>query len=79
MQLRHWSLWQEQQVVPKHEWIASMSTEDAQALMDLPFSLNLPELGLLVVHAGIVPEGGLLESITLGKACLCLLYDCAML
>ncbi|KIZ04488.1 hypothetical protein MNEG_3468 [Monoraphidium neglectum] len=41
----------------KHKWAAGLS-EDREALdylTRLPFSISLPQLGLLVVHAGVIP------------------------
>mmetsp|Transcript_22596 Transcript_22596/g.62419 ORF Transcript_22596/g.62419 Transcript_22596/m.62419 type:complete len:416 (-) Transcript_22596:614-1861(-) len=55
--LRQWNLWRKDGSTPKYDWIASMTAEDAAVLDNLPFSLNIPELGVVVVHAGIVPRG----------------------
>eukprot|EP00983_Pelagomonas_calceolata_P096669 1158157-Pelagomonas_calceolata.AAC.3 len=43
-----------------------MTAEDAAVLDNLPFSLNIPELGVVVVHAGIVPRGDTALDVLIG-------------
>lgn len=39
----------------KYAYADELSTEDAQYLRNLPYTISLPTLGALVVHAGLVP------------------------
>lgn len=44
-----------EEVKKKFQWVPAMSQEHLAYLHGLPFSLLLPELRVLVVHAGLVP------------------------
>ncbi len=48
-----------------------MRAEDAEALDRLPFSLSIPELGLVIVHAGLVPQGECACMCVCVLVCLC--------
>lgn len=39
----------------KYKWIEQLSRSDIQYMADLPYSLLLPSLNSIVVHAGLVP------------------------
>ncbi|XP_046361405.2 bis(5'-nucleosyl)-tetraphosphatase PrpE [asymmetrical]-like isoform X2 [Haliotis rufescens] len=39
----------------KHKWIKDMTTQDHHFLSQLPFTIGIPSLNSIVVHAGIVP------------------------
>lgn len=43
----------------KNNWVREMGPDDAQWLGEMPFTLALPVLRTLIVHAGIVPGRGL--------------------
>lgn len=45
----------------KHPYVDKLSAADAQYLRDLPYTISLPTLDAVVVHAGLVP-GVALES-----------------
>ena len=47
---------------PPPEWVKDMSEEEARYLRYLPFSIALPHLNALVVHAGLVPDVPLHEQ-----------------
>ena len=42
----------------KHEWVRDLKDPDVEFLSSLPWSLSVPSHGLIIVHAGIVPEVG---------------------
>lgn len=44
---------------PENSWIGRLSGQHARFLQELPYTLNLPSLNVLVVHAGLVPGQGL--------------------
>ncbi|GIL43929.1 hypothetical protein Vafri_1513 [Volvox africanus] len=44
-----------QQLNPKFEWVRNMTDEEAAILLRLPFTVSIPEYGIVVVHAGFVP------------------------
>lgn len=39
----------------KWPWVTGMSQEDVELLRSLPFSLQIPSHGVVIVHAGLVP------------------------
>ena len=39
----------------KNNWISQMSPEDKQWLCDLPYTIRIPDKGVIIVHAGFVP------------------------
>ena len=39
----------------KFQWLQELGEERAKWLAQLPFSLSVPSLSLLVVHAGLIP------------------------
>ncbi len=43
-------------------WVTGMGAQDMEMLEELPFSLVLPEWGVAVVHAGLVPGVGMGEQ-----------------
>lgn len=44
-----------QTVKPRMAWITDVSPDELAYLNSLPYSLSLPDYGVLVVHAGLVP------------------------
>lgn len=40
---------------PKNKWMEDVSEEELRFLMDLPYSIAIPSLNALVVHAGVIP------------------------
>ena len=39
----------------RYAWADALTTDDKQWLCDLPYSISIPQLNALVVHAGVVP------------------------
>uniref|UniRef100_A0A090X8Z6 Putative ser/thr protein n=1 Tax=Ixodes ricinus TaxID=34613 RepID=A0A090X8Z6_IXORI len=50
------------QLYPENSWIGRLSDQHAHFLQELPYTLGLPSLNALVVHAGLVPGQGLATS-----------------
>ncbi|EEC19795.1 conserved hypothetical protein [Ixodes scapularis] len=50
------------QLSPENSWIGRLSGQQARFLQELPYTLSLPSLNALVVHAGLVPGQGLATS-----------------
>jgi bis(5'-nucleosyl)-tetraphosphatase (symmetrical) len=46
----------------RYQWLASLTEEDVQYLETLPYSISIPELGCIIVHAGMVPNVPLQEQ-----------------
>lgn len=44
------------EVTEKHQWTKKLPKRDAKWLASLPWSISLPDYGLVVVHAGLVPK-----------------------
>ena len=42
-------------VNPKYHWIMGLTPEDLHYLNQLPYTISIPHLQIIVVHAGIVP------------------------
>jgi len=40
----------------KRAWVEQMPQADAEWLRQLPFSIRVPSYGIVIVHAGIVPD-----------------------
>lgn len=40
---------------PKNMWMQEVTEEELRFLMDLPYSISIPSLHALIVHAGVVP------------------------
>lgn len=47
---------QGQDVAPKYAWVSALTADDVEFLEDLSFSLQLPDYGITIVHAGLVPQ-----------------------
>ena len=46
---------EEFQMKKKYRWCVSLTETDADYLMNLPYTISIPSLGAIVVHAGLVP------------------------
>lgn len=44
-----------QSLRPKNKWMEEVREEELRFLMDLPYSITIPSLNALVVHAGLIP------------------------
>ena len=62
--LRSWQSYVEgrEPLPTKFQWMHQLDGEDLQWLFDLPFSLTIPSVGAIVVHAGLVPGVPLSEQ-----------------
>lgn len=40
---------------PKFDFVKDLSADSAELLAALPFTISLPDYGVVVVHAGLVP------------------------
>ncbi|XP_054154021.1 bis(5'-nucleosyl)-tetraphosphatase PrpE [asymmetrical]-like [Oppia nitens] len=45
----------EQALKPKNKWISQLSRPQVDYLLEMPYTISIPSLNALVVHAGIVP------------------------
>lgn len=48
---------------PENTWIKNLSAEKVRYLQELPYTISLPSLNSLIVHAGLVPGQGLKTSL----------------
>ena len=46
----------------RYAWLSKLSPHDRQWLLDLPYTLSIPQLNAVVVHAGLVPLRPLQEQ-----------------
>ena len=62
--LRNWQNYVEGRAsLPQEfQWLKTLSKEDLGWLFELPFSISIPSLNLVVVHAGLLPQLPLVEQ-----------------
>lgn len=48
---------------PNNEWMTKLSIEHLLYLRNLPYTISLPDLAVVVVHAGLVPEVSLADQV----------------
>lgn len=53
--LRRSGKWAAREPPPSYAYLSNLSEADVAYLQELPYTLSLPELRVLVVHAGLVP------------------------
>ncbi|KAG9509500.1 KICSTOR complex protein kaptin, partial [Fragariocoptes setiger] len=41
--------------LPKNQWVKNLSSEDVEFLKNLPYTISLPSLNCIIVHAGLIP------------------------
>eukprot|EP00199_Chlamydomonas_sp_CCMP681_P001670 CAMPEP_0119112928 /NCGR_PEP_ID=MMETSP1180-20130426/42235_1 /TAXON_ID=3052 ORGANISM="Chlamydomonas cf sp, Strain CCMP681" /NCGR_SAMPLE_ID=MMETSP1180 /ASSEMBLY_ACC=CAM_ASM_000741 /LENGTH=361 /DNA_ID=CAMNT_0007100711 /DNA_START=28 /DNA_END=1113 /DNA_ORIENTATION=+ len=55
--LRRWHAWTRgEELAPHSEWLKEATESDMNIIEGLPFSLTLPEYGVVLVHGGVVPK-----------------------
>ncbi|CAH1232777.1 bis(5'-nucleosyl)-tetraphosphatase PrpE [asymmetrical]-like [Branchiostoma lanceolatum] len=47
---------------PKYTWVGKLTSEEAEYLRELPYTISLPTYNVIVVHAGLVPGRPLEEQ-----------------
>jgi len=60
--LRRSGKWASRAPPPSYEYVHDLTAADVAFLEQLPYTLALPDLGVLVVHAGVVPGRPLAEQ-----------------
>lgn len=61
--LRRSGKWTTKEPPPSYDYVTQLSPEDVKYLEGLPYTLALPDLQVLVVHAGLVPMRPLKEQL----------------
>lgn len=44
------------QILPKNEWIKQLTYDHIHYLSQLPYTISIPKLNIIVVHAGLLPN-----------------------
>lgn len=47
---------------PKYSWVSNLSDDDIGYLRELPYTISIPSLSVIIVHAGLVPGIPLTEQ-----------------
>lgn len=47
---------------PKYEWVQKLSDRDIAYLRELPYTIAIPSLNVVIVHAGLIPGTALAEQ-----------------
>lgn len=50
------------QLPPKYSWVPNLSDDDIGYLRELPYTISIPSLSVIIVHAGLVPGIPLTEQ-----------------
>ncbi|XP_061190731.1 bis(5'-nucleosyl)-tetraphosphatase, symmetrical-like [Saccostrea echinata] len=46
----------------KYEWVPKLSDKDITYLQELPYTISIPSLNVIIVHAGLLPEIDLVDQ-----------------
>ena len=52
----------DEQLESKNAWIANLNEDEINYLVDLPYTISIPNLSVTMVHAGLIPGIGLEET-----------------